>query len=67
MFPMRNPIFQVGSYTVHQGKLSPGDSRNFWIEGPILTGRMAPVASCWFEGDAIARAREMAARDEKGG
>lgn len=60
-----NPIFRVGSFTVHQGKLSPGDSRDFWIEGPTLSGRMAPIASCYNEGDAIRRAREMAEKEPK--
>lgn len=62
MYPQRNPIFTVAPYTVHAGKLSPDDSRDFWIEGPTLTGRMAPIASCWNEGDAIRRAKEMASR-----
>jgi hypothetical protein len=59
----RNPIFKAGKYTVHHGKLSLGDSRDYWIEGPTVTGRMAPIASCYNEGDAIRRAKDMAARD----
>lgn len=65
MFPQRNPIFQIGRYTVHQGKLTIQDSRGFWIEGPTVSGRMAPIASCWDDDSAISRAKEMAERDEK--
>lgn len=64
MFPQRHPIATFGRYTVHSGKLAAQDSRSFWIEGPTLTGRLAPIASCWNEGDALRRAKEMAARDE---
>ena len=59
MYPERNKIGQFGAYIVHRGKLSSGDSRSFWIEGPTLDGRMAPLASCWNEGDAMQRARQM--------
>ncbi len=69
MFPERNPVHTVGSYTVHRGRLSAEDARGAqggcWIEGPTLTGRMAPLASCWNEGDAIRRANAMAERDER--
>ena len=54
-----NPIFKIGKYTVHYGKLAMGDSRDYWIEGPTQSGRMAPIASCYNEGDAIRRAKEM--------
>lgn len=60
MYPERNPIASFGPYTVHRGKLSRGDSRSFWIEGPDVNGRLCPVASCWNEGDAVQRAKELA-------
>lgn len=64
-YPERRPVYSEGSYTAHYGKLSYEDSRWFWIEGPTLTGRMAPVASCWNEGDAIRAVKEYAKKERK--
>ena len=61
---IREAVFEVGIYVVYRGKLSGGDSRDYWIEGVDVNGRRCPVASCWNEGDAIRRAEEMAERDE---
>ena len=52
MYPQRNPVYTVGPYTVHQGKLSADDSRSHWIEGPAGDGVKRPIASCWNLGDA---------------
>ena len=59
-YPQRRPVYKVGAYTVHHGKLDPGDSRAYWIEGPNLDGRDVPLASFWHEGNARATADRMA-------
>jgi len=63
MYPQRHPVYTAGRYTVHRGKLDRGDSRAYWIEGPAGDGRIAPLASCWYEGDAIRLADRMHAAD----
>ena len=63
MYPQRNPIFTIGKYTVHYGKLSLDDLKDYWLEGPTVIGRLAPLASFYNEGSAIRRAKDMAGKD----
>ena len=63
---MGHRIAKYGSFSVYAGKLGEGDSRGLDGTGPTRTGRIAPLASCWNEPDARARARDMSRAHDLG-
>lgn len=54
-----------GKYTAVKGKLSPQDSREAYVTGPTLHGRIAPLASFWYFADACAWARRQHAKTQE--
>lgn len=51
-------VAQRGDYKLYRGKLSGGDSRSFYGAGPVVTGRIAPIASFFSENDGLVWLRE---------
>src|ERR1700690_2890213 len=46
-------IARFGKYTVWRGDLAADGSRSYYVDGPCLDGRIAPIAYFWRSGQAI--------------
>lgn len=56
----KEAVVRAGQYTAYK-VFNPGPyDRQFWIEGPSLSGGMVILARCWDEGDAIRLIKELA-------
>ena len=60
-------VDQFGEYRVYHGKLAYDDSREYFVTGPTMTGRIAPIGSYWNVGDAIRSARQMSRKRKQHG
>lgn len=46
-------VYSFGPYSAYKGKLAYNDSREAYVTGPDLTGRICPIASFWSVDEAI--------------
>lgn len=48
---LEGAVARRGPYTLFRGKIGEGDARTHFVTGPTITGRVAPIASFYNEGD----------------